>query len=113
MAFLPIPAVASASAPTAFMSLFELHSNLEHRSFRFTTALTGHFSLQGSLPSGSTWVGTSCSGPTSPRGGVRITVFRTRSAFKNGLWVQFPLAFGFKAPARLKSLAVSSERCIQ
>ncbi len=48
MVFPPIPAVASAMARIAFVSLFELHRNLESRS-RLVTALISLFSLQGSL----------------------------------------------------------------
>ncbi len=86
---------------------FRLHGNRKGCSLRRVTALTGFFSLQSSLLSKSAPSATSTSGPTWPSSGVYTAGLWTRSTFKNGLWVQFTLAFNIKAWARLnKSLSV-------
>ncbi len=107
MAFPPIPAVASTVTLFAFVSLFELQHSLEGRS-RLVAALVSLFGCRGSLPSRRACTAAWSSGPTSLRGGVSTVGVRTQAAFKNGLRVQFPLAFGFKARARLRSPPVTS-----
>ncbi len=92
----------------AFMSLFEFERYLEGRS-RLVTALIGLAGLQGSPPSRRPGTATWSSAPTSHSSGVPTTTgFRTRPAFKDGLRVQFLLAFGFKARARRRGPSVSS-----